>query len=166
MTISLNSSASANKHSLFGNLIILLAMLPEASYYILSKLSPNRMPVFLVSALLNAINALISLPFLLWFTHWQAVELTPFHGLILVIMSLSTALFFTFWYSVSNKVDGMMASLSTATMPVATVIIACLALGEHIGLAQLMGMSLIISSIFAYALPQKNKALPVYSSQE
>jgi drug/metabolite transporter (DMT)-like permease len=43
-------------HSFFGDSIILLALLPEASYYVLCKLYANRLPLFLTSALLNGIN--------------------------------------------------------------------------------------------------------------
>jgi drug/metabolite transporter (DMT)-like permease len=44
-----------------------------------------------------------------------------------------------------------MAGLSTAIMPVATVTVAWLALGEHVGLVQILGMGLVMASILAYA---------------
>ncbi|MBS0359609.1 MAG: EamA family transporter, partial [Proteobacteria bacterium] len=59
-----------------------------------------------------------------------------------------------FWYFGSHKVDGIMASLSTAVMPVLTVIIAWITLGEVIGLAQFIGMFFVISSVVLYSLPQ------------
>ena len=46
-----------------------------------------------------------------------------------------------------------MAALSTAIMPIATVTMAWLILGETIGWVQCMGVGLVIISILAYALP-------------
>lgn len=68
----------------------------------------------------------------------------------LVMISIASALFYVFWYLGSNKVDGIMASLSTALMPVSTVIIAWLALGETINAMEFTGMGLVIASIVAY----------------
>ena len=66
-------------HSFFGDVIVLLSLLPEAGYYILFKLYPNKLPMFLVSALLNAINALILLT-ALFFIDWtpSAIQLVDF----------------------------------------------------------------------------------------
>ena len=61
------------------------------------------------------------------------MELTPFSNdasitstgwFIVFILGLSSGLFYVFWYQGCQKVDGVMASLSTAVMPVATVILA------------------------------------------
>ena len=57
-------------HSLFGDLIILISLLPEAAYYVLSKLHPIKLPIFLASSLINALNALFLLPVALA-TPWQ-----------------------------------------------------------------------------------------------
>jgi drug/metabolite transporter (DMT)-like permease len=164
--ISLNNVAgTTSHHSHLGNFLVLLSMLPEASYYILSKMCPNRLPVFLVSALLNAINAIVALPLLLLHANWHSIQLTGFDFSILLLISLSSALFFIFWYLASTKVNGIMASLSTAVMPIATVIIACLALNERIFPTQIAGMCLVISSILVYALPKRNKPLQAYSQE-
>jgi len=48
-------------HSFIGDSMVLLALLPEASYYVLCKLYTNRLPLFLTSSLLNGINALLLL---------------------------------------------------------------------------------------------------------
>lgn len=44
-----------------------------------------------------------------------------------------------------------MASLSTAVMPLATVILAWLILGEHLTTGQTIGMGMVLLSIAAYA---------------
>lgn len=137
-------------HSFGGDLLVLLSLLPEATYYILCKLHSNRLPVFLVSAILNAINALILLMALL-FIPWTAGELTLSNWLILSVLGLSSGLFYVFWFFGCQRVDGVLASLSTAVMPIATVIFAWVLLGEGLTLAEAMGMGLVVFSIVFYA---------------
>lgn len=138
-------------YAMLGNFIVFLALLPEASYYILSQLCPNKLPIFFMSGLINAINAILLLP-TLWFTPAGALQkLDLMDWMILILISASSALFYVFWYKGSAKIDGIMASLSTALMPIATVIIAWLTLGEVIHTTQIIGMGLVISSIFAYS---------------
>lgn len=137
-------------HSFFGDAIVLLSLLPEATYYVLCKLHSNRLPVFLISSIINGINALILLPFNA-FVPLNSLTLTPSTWLILVALGLSSGLFYVFWYCGVQQVDGIMASLSTAVMPVATVILAWLILGEQLSTLQCAGMVLVILSIAFYA---------------
>lgn len=137
-------------HSFFGDAIILLSLLPEATYYILCKLHSNRLPVFLISAFLNGLNALVLFP-LFFFFPWNPAQLTSWDWFILLCLGLSSGLFYVFWSFGSQRVDGLLASLSTAVMPLATVILAWLLLGEQLTKMQCLGMSLVIFSIAIYA---------------
>ncbi|CDZ78512.1 carboxylate/amino acid/amine transporter [Legionella massiliensis] len=137
-------------HSYLGDFIILLSLIPEASYYILSKLHSNRLPPFLISSLINAINALILLP-LNALASFDSLSITPWSWLILLALGLSSGLFYVLWYFGSQKVDGVFASLSTAVMPMATVILAWLILGERLTGLQGFGMGLVLLSIAIYA---------------
>ncbi len=137
-------------HSFFGDSIVLLSLLPEAVYYILCKLYSNRLPLFLTTALLNGINALLLLP-ALFLMPWEPSQITPLSWLILFIISLSSGLFYVFWFLGAQRVDGVMASLSTAVMPIATVILAWIILGEQLTKMEFTGMALVISSIVLYA---------------
>lgn len=140
----------SSSHTFFGDFIVLLSLLPEAAYYILCKLHPNKLPIFLTSALLNGINALLLLPVLISF-HWDTINITSQHWLILIILSIAAGLFFIFWFLGCQRVDGIMTSLSTATMPIATVILAWMVLGESLTMLQTIGMGLVILAIIAYA---------------
>ncbi len=137
-------------HSFFGDFFILISLLPEATYYILTKLHPNPLPVFLISSLINAINALILLPFLLLYP-LSSLQMDGFSWLIVIVLGLSSGLFYVFWYFGAQRVDGILASLSTAVMPVATVILAWIILGERLTIMQCFGMGLVILSIAVYA---------------
>lgn len=138
------------QNSFLGILIILLALIPEASYYVISKWHSNRLPIFLLSALLNGINAVILIPIFLLQTHLHLENPTLAQWLVLIIIGVVSGLFYVFWYLGSTKVEAVKASLSTALMPIATVIMAWLFLGELISFTQLVGMSLVILSIIFY----------------
>ena len=144
--------ASAN-HALTGDLFILLSLLPEAGYYILCKLHPTRSPIFLTSTLFNGINALILIPFILYLNTHHPIfsSLQAWDWFILAVLGITSGLFYIFWFMGCEKVDGMLVSLSTAVMPVATVILAWIILNEHLTLLQFSGMFLVIASIVIYA---------------
>lgn len=137
-------------HSFSGDAIVLLSLLPEATYYILCKMHVNSLPVFLISAFLNGINAVLLL-FILMFGSWSNLNIQCSDWMILIILGFSSGLFYVFWYFGYKQVDGVMASLSTAIMPVATVMFAWALLGEQLTLLQFLGMGMVIFSIAIYA---------------
>src|SRR3990167_10145303 len=137
-------------HSFLGDSIVLLSLLPEASYYVLCKLYSNRLPLFLTSALLNGINALLLLP-VLFLVHWEPANINMMTWITLFIIGLSSGLFYVFWFIGVQHIDGIMASLSTAIMPIATVILAWIILGEGLNSLELAGMGLVLFSIILYA---------------
>lgn len=141
---------TAIHHSMFGNILIMGALLPEAAYYILSKLYPNRLPVFLISAILNGVNAICLFPFLVLHFNFNLLRIPIFAWFILLVLSISTGFFYVFWYRGSHEVDAIAASLSTALMPIATVVVAWLTLGEFINGMQLIGMFFVMMSIVVY----------------
>lgn len=151
LVVSTNEFCHAQiKHSILGNLIIFLSLMPEAAYYILSKLHPNKLPIFLVAGLMNGINAILLLPTLVLYSNWQIAHFSLLQWTILGLVSIASGLFYVFWYAGSHKTEGVTASLSTALMPIATVIIAWVTLGEAINMIQLAGMGLVIASIVTY----------------
>lgn len=143
------NALTTSRHSLWGDALILLSLLPEAAYYLLCQWQAVQLPVFLLSALMNGINACLLVPLL--FINQPELPWHPLTALLLLILGLSSGLFYVFWYFGSRRVDATLASLSTATMPMATALIAWAALGERLSLLQLTGMGLVIFSIFMYA---------------
>ncbi len=137
-------------HSFLGDLIVFFSLIPEASYYVFSKLHPVRLPVFLISALLNGINA-IFLFLMLFFLPLHGGHINRDSWLIVFILGLSSGLFYVFWYFGCQCVDGIMASLSTAVMPIATIIFAGVLLHEQLTIGQLIGMSMVMLSVVVYA---------------
>ncbi|MDX1837350.1 EamA/RhaT family transporter [Legionella taurinensis] len=146
------NSFHASHHSLRGDALIFLSLLPEAAYYLLCQWRSVQLPVFLLSALMNGINALLLLP--VGLLNWPSLRWHPLLAALVLLLGLSSGLFYVFWYFGSRRNDATLASLSTALMPVATSLIAWAALGERLSMLQLTGMSLVMLSIFIYARKQ------------
>jgi len=137
-------------HSFLGDFLVFFALFPEAIYYILCKVHPNNLPVFLVSALINAINGVLMIVVFACMP-FNPSGISLVNWLILIISSLSSGLFYAFFFIGSSRVDSIMASITTAVMPIATVIFAWLILSEALTLIECVGMGLVIFSIIAYA---------------
>jgi drug/metabolite transporter (DMT)-like permease len=152
LAISINNFTVVEfEHSYIGDFLIFIALLPEAAYYVLTKLNYHRLPIYLMSSIMNGINAIILLPLMFLFVDFSLISISAIQGVILIIVGLSAGLFYVFWFLGSANVDSTMGALSTAVMPLITVVIAWLTLGETITLIQLVGMTLVIGSIVAYA---------------
>lgn len=140
----------SDRHSMMGDLIVLLSLIPEAAYYVLCKIHRVNLPIFLMSSVINAINALVMILLMLVFhEHIQGINIKTW--LILLILGITSGLFYVFWYYGCQKVDGLTASLTTAVMPIASVCLAWLILGEQLSIPQGIGMSCVILSIVIYA---------------
>ncbi len=137
-------------HSFLGDFLVFFALIPEALYYVLCKIHPNKLPVFLVSALINAINGIIILA-VFAFMPFNPANISLFAWVILTISALSSGLFYAFFFLGSQRVDSIMASIITAVLPITTVITAWLLLGEELTLLECAGMGLVIFSIIVYA---------------
>lgn len=152
LIINLHNLASADFSVIRGDLLILLSLIPEGAYYLLVKMHTTRLPIMFSAAIMNLIN----LPFILLMLlclhqigplHWSVMNI-----LVLIAVGASAALFFVFWSLGSQGVSGAMSGLFTATMPLSTLLIAWIFLGEIIGWLKAIGMLVVILAIVANAL--------------
>ena len=139
-----------NQHSFFGDAMVLMSLVPEAAYYILTKVHPSKLPVFITAAILNAINAIILLP-LAFLEYGNPFTVVSGHWDILFVLGFSAGFFYVFWLMGSKAVDGVLASLSTAIMPIATVLLAWWLLDDGINAHEIVGLALVLLSIMIYA---------------
>ena len=142
-----------------GDLIILLSLLPEAAYYILIKLHPNRLPVFLASAIVNAMNIPLLLPLMLWTTDLSTLHFSFQFEEIILLMSFSSGAFYVFWCLGCHAVNGTTSGLFTAIMPLMTLLIAWAALHETITSWQFVGMLIVITSVAFNAIKPRQATI-------
>lgn len=136
---------------LIGAFIILMALIPEAAYYILVKIHVVRLPLFFVSALINAINIPVLL-LILAITGPHDWHLSLFNWFILFLVALSSAIFYVLWNRAVQVIRDATSGLFTAFMPISTLVIASIFLGESINLLQITGMVLVLISIILNTL--------------
>lgn len=149
--INLGKNSAASINPLVGNLLVFLALIPDSLYYVFSKLYPLRIPALFKVLILNAINLPILYLVLLFTPEISLASINFYDWLLMVVIGVTSALFFVFWQAGIKRIDAAYAALSTAFMPLATVILAWLILGESLDFIKMAGMVLVIFSIIIYA---------------
>lgn len=150
--INLNNKISHSAlNPLLGNLLVLLALIPEGIYYALNQQFKPRIHYLLHAFILNLVNLIVLLPCGLIVAHHEWATIPIKSWLIMLLTGTASGMFFVLWQQGSKHLDGALTAIATAFMPLATVILAWLILQETIGIYKLLGMCLIIASIVSYA---------------
>ena len=154
--INFESFGAEGHHALWGNFLIFISLLPEGLYYTLSKYYPvSKIPPITNSICLTLSN----LPFLYVIiafmpsSSWHVI--TCYDVWIMILVGIAAGLFFFLWQTGVEKVDPAYAALATAFMPLSTVFLAWIFLGERLTVTKSIGMIFVILSILHYARCQK-----------
>jgi drug/metabolite transporter (DMT)-like permease len=139
-------------HRILGDAIILLSLLPEGAYYLLSRYYHNRLSLIVLSILMNGINVLLLLPVVIFYGIKNVLGIDLQSLEILIITGIASGFFYIFWYVGSQEIQASRAGLFTAISPVFILLIAHEFLSESVGVSQLTGMAFIILSILATGL--------------
>ncbi len=136
--------------ALLGNCLVLLAVIPEALFTILSKSVGKKITEMEAVILVNLFNLILFIPF-------AAMSIKDFHpanisigvyGQLLIYGISGGILFFLLWYRGLTKINANTAALFTGVMPVSTTLFAFIFLNEPINNSQIIGMLLVIAAIF------------------
>ncbi len=132
---------------LIGDAIILLALLPEAAYFVLSRFYDIPLPTFHLSLVMNGVNFLSLIPLVLFSGLKQTVAIDSVSFEVVLLTGIASAFFYVFWAVGAKEIPASKASVFTAMGPLLISMIAYLVLGEDMTLLQLLGMFLIILSV-------------------
>lgn len=137
-----------NAH-LWGGILILFAIIPEALFTILAKWHGSHMHAYVMALIINIFNALLFLPSALIALHnTRFIEPNIFQWSLILLYALSGGVvFFVCWYRGLEHSTANTAALMTAAMPISTAFLAWLFLHETITLPMLIGMSCVMLSI-------------------
>lgn len=143
----IHASSASQLHQLLGIGFLMLALVPETAYYLLSKICQIELPILVFSGLLNSINVLSLLPILLiyepnFISHIDASSFEVLFG-----TGIASALFYICWSKGIKEVSATRAGMLTALSPLMTLVIAALFLGESISINQMIGMFFVLLSI-------------------
>jgi drug/metabolite transporter (DMT)-like permease len=155
------TSAIGGSATLVGNLLVVGAVLCEASFVILGKrLAPPYRALRLALGV-NVAGLAMSLPLAFFDAPtFDLRAITPGVWVLGTWYALSASvLCLWLWYSGLPHVETWLAGLATAAMPVVALAMSALYLGESIGPARLAGAALVIAGIVLGALsPQAGKS--------
>ncbi len=150
--INFESFGADNRYALWGNILVFVSLLPEGLYYTLSKYYPvSKIPPITNSICLTLSNLPLLLVIIFFIPHtaWDAI--TVYDVWIMILVGIAAGLFFLFWQTGVEKVDPAYAALATAFMPLSTVFLAWIILGEGLTVTKSIGMFFVILSILHYA---------------
>jgi drug/metabolite transporter (DMT)-like permease len=156
------TGAAGGTGTLAGNLLVLGAVLCEASFVFLGKrLAPPYRPLRLALAANLAGLALAAPLTLIDAPAFDPRAVTIEMWLLGTWYALSASVFCLWlWYRGLPYVETWLAGLATAAMPVAALAGSALYLGEAIGPARLAGAALVIAGIALGAMSGPGKAPP------
>lgn len=155
-----NAAQAASMMMWLGDLFVFFAIIPEAAFTIIAKYQSKDVKLLPMSFMINLCNALLFLPFALWeakHVAWPAVNLQTW--LLVAGYTLSAGvLFFLLWYNGLRKTQASTAALFTTFMPVSTVILATVFLGEQLALGDLFALLCILGAVLLGSYPSSREA--------
>jgi drug/metabolite transporter (DMT)-like permease len=124
-------------------------LIPEALYYILTQRFPSPISHALNACLAFALNS--SLFLLLIYPEMTQLNTIPNHLWLLIgIQGLSLSMNYFLWLKGCEYASQTTVALSSAFMPLITLGLAVLFLHEHLNSLQILGVGLILSTLFLH----------------
>jgi drug/metabolite transporter (DMT)-like permease len=148
--LNIGKTSDTMNETLFGNFLVLLAVIPEALFTILSKSVGKKISEMEAVIVVNLFNLILFIPFAM-------MSMTNFHpssinvrvyGQLFIYGISGGILFFLLWYKGLTKINANTAALFTGVMPVSTTVLAFIFLNEPISHSEIIGMFLVIIAIF------------------
>jgi len=141
--------AGGGANPLFGNLLVLGAVVFESLFLLLRKTVPEPLSPL-------AVSTIISLFGLAWFLPMGVVEAASIDfgavsmtGWLTVVYygTFVTVLAYLFWFAGITRVPASTAGVFTAVMPVSALVLSAVVLGEPVGWRQLAGCGCVLGGI-------------------
>ncbi|MGG2091794.1 DMT family transporter [Bacillus sp. S13(2024)] len=144
-----SSNVARGSSHVLGNLLIFGAVIGEALFIILGKLVAQQVSSLAISTIVSAFGAVLFLPFSLYEGsrfHFEKVSISEW-GLIFYFGIVVTVIAFILMYQGVSKVPASKAGVLTGVLPISSIILSILILGEEISLFHFVGIGLILMAI-------------------
>ncbi|MFD2131190.1 DMT family transporter [Pseudogracilibacillus auburnensis] len=156
------SSVERGSSPLFGNLLIFGAVISEALFIIFGKFVAQRVSPLAISTIVSVFGAVLFLPFALYEGNqfkFEEVSITEW-GLIFYFGIVVTVIAFILMYQGVSKVPASTAGVLTGVLPMSSVILSVLILGEEISFPHIVGIGFTLTAIYLIAKPAKKTYSP------
>ena len=155
-----SAASGTGSPSLLGQLLLVAAVLCEASYAVIGKkltatVSPKR-----ITALINLWGFALSTPvglYLAWHFDFSQVVL-PTWGLLLFYALAACVWTVWLWMTGLRKVAASQAGIFTVMLPISAALVGMLALGERISGMQFLAFGIALASVLIATWPESNQS--------
>lgn len=134
---------------IFGNLLIFGAVISEALFIILGKFVSQRVSPLAISTIVSVLGTISFLPLSLYEGakfNFEGVTMAEW-GLILYFGIVVTVIAFILMYQGVSKVPASTVGVLTGVLPISSVILSVLILGEKISFIHFIGISFTLTAI-------------------
>ncbi|GAB4089467.1 DMT family transporter [Hydrogenophaga soli] len=138
-----------------GNLLILGAVVCEATYAVIGKKLTGSLSAKRISAIINLWGLLMVLPAGLWAAREFAfVSVTPGVWTLLAFYGLAASMWTVWlWMTGLKSVDASQAGIFTVMLPISSALTGVLALGEELSMGQIVAFSIALAGVTISTLP-------------
>lgn len=162
MTINVQSTSVAGDGRLIGGLLVGAAVVCEALFTIFRKrISASVAATTNTFVLIVCSLALVLIPAAVEITRMELSPAPRDFFAVFYYGAFATVLAYLLWTAAVGQVSGAVAGVATAAMPVSSVLLAVLVLGERPQPLQLLGALLVVAAIVVSALGPSARALAI-----
>lgn len=149
-------AGAAGGHAVWlGNLLLVGAVLCEASYAVIGKTLTGRLSPRRISALINLWGFALSTPFGLWLAWGFDFGTVPAGSWLLLVFYALAACMWTVWLWMTGlrSVPAAQAGVFTVLLPISAAAVGMLALGERLSGLQLLAYGVALAGVLLATLP-------------
>lgn len=144
-----DDNAAYAESSLLGNSLVMGAAISAAVYMIVARHLSSRFSAFEITSYQVFFGALYFLPLFLFrlpAIEWELIGVEAIAALLFLIVA-ATLLAFFFYNTALSRIDASKAAVFLNGIPIVSVIISALFLGENLGLIQLLGGGIVVVGV-------------------
>ena len=164
VSFSRNSVAGGSQATLAGNLLLVGAVICEASYVVIGKMLTGNVSPKRISALINLWGLALFTPFGLWQAlrfDFTSVPMSAWALLLFYSMAASVVAVWL-WMTGLKHVPASSAGVFSVLLPVSAAAVGVVFLGERFDSAQAAAFGLALAGVVLATWPGSDKARPVW----
>ncbi len=146
------TARSGEGGSLFGNALILAAVVCEGLFILLNKRLRTNIAPLALSSIMTAIGLATAAVAAIFEAPWTVVVSEDAIWAVVYYALVPTVGGFLFWYAGAARVSGAEASLFTALAPVSALFLAAMILNEPVGPVEMFGVGCVLAAVLATGL--------------
>ena len=161
------STATGSTRSLIGHLLLVAAVLCEASYAVIGKKLTAALPPKRITAIINLWGLLLSTPMGVYVAlQFDFAGVSSGMWWLLLLYALAASMWTVWlWMTGLRTVPASQSGIFTVLLPVSAALTGVLVLGEVLQPLQLLALGMALTSVLVATLPVPGKAPPRLSGE-